>query len=90
MVILMAGVIFTEPDVDVDADAGADADVELKNKAALWSSSCQEPTHTKRMSSIFLRFLMVIMMVGVIFIEPDVDVDTYADADAEVMSWVEK
>ena len=42
------------------------------------------------MSSIFLRFLMVIMMVGVIFIEPDVDVDAYADADAEVMSWVEK
>ena len=25
---------------------------------------------------------MVIMMVGVIFIEPDVDVDAYADADA--------
>ena len=36
------------------------------------------------MSSILLRFLMVIMMVGVIFIEPDVDAD--ADADAEVMS----
>ena len=44
------------------------------------------------MSSILLRFLMVIMMVGVIFIEPDVDVDADADAnadadaDAEVMS----
>ena len=39
-----------------------------------------------------MRFLMVIMMVGVIFIEPDVDVDAYADADAdaEVMSSVEK
>ena len=42
------------------------------------------------MSSIFLRFLMVIMMVGVIFIEPDVDVDADADADSEVMSSVEK
>ena len=35
MVIMMAGVIFTEPDVDVDAyaDAGADADAaaELSN-----------------------------------------------------------
>ena len=29
---------------------------------------------------------MVIMMVGVIFIEPDVDVDADADADAEVIS----
>ena len=35
MVIMMSGIIFTEPDVDVDADAGADANVELKNKAAL-------------------------------------------------------
>ena len=33
MVIMMAGIIFTEPDVDVDADAN----VELKNKAALWT-----------------------------------------------------
>jgi len=33
-----------------------------------------------------LRFLMVIMMVGVIFIEPDVDIDPDADTDAEVMS----
>ena len=38
MVILMAGVIFTEPDVDVDIDVNADDDVELRNKAALWSS----------------------------------------------------
>ncbi len=30
---------------------------------------CQEPPHTWRMSSILLGFLMVIMMVGVIFIE---------------------
>ena len=51
---------------------------------------CQEPSHTLRMSSILLRFLMVILMAGVIFIEPDVDVDAYADADAEVMSSVEK
>ena len=29
MVILMAGVIFTEPDVDVDAYADADADAEV-------------------------------------------------------------
>ena len=33
---------------------------------------------------------MMIMMVGVIFIEPDVDVNADADADAEVMSSVEK
>ena len=32
---------------------------------------CQEPHHTWRISSIFLGFLMVIMMVGVIFIELD-------------------
>ena len=38
MVILMAGVIFTEPDVDVDIDFDADDYVELRNKAALWSS----------------------------------------------------
>ena len=44
---------------------------------------CQEPPHTWRMSSILLRFLMVILMAGVIFAEPDVDVD--ADVDAEVM-----
>ena len=42
------------------------------------------------MSSILLRFLMVILMAGVIFTEPDVDVDADADADAEVMSSVEK
>ena len=48
---------------------------------------CQEPPHTWRMSSILLRFLMVILMAGVIFTESDVDVDAYADADvdAEVM-----
>ena len=40
------------------------------------------------MSSILLRFLMVILMAdGVIFTEPDVDVDADADVDvdAEVM-----
>jgi len=37
MVILMAGVIFTEPDVDVDADTDADADDKFRNKAVLWS-----------------------------------------------------
>ena len=36
MVILMAGVIFTEPDVDVDVDT--DTDIEVRNKAALCSS----------------------------------------------------
>ena len=35
------------------------------------------------MSSILLRFLMVILMAGVIFTEPDVDVDAYADADVD-------
>ena len=39
------------------------------------------------MSSILLRFLMMILMAGVIFTEPDVDVDADADVDvdAEVM-----
>ena len=73
MVIMMAGIIFTEPDVDVDADA----------VLMLMQNYCQEPPHTWRMSSILLRFLMVILMAGVIFAEPDVDVDV--DADAEVM-----
>ncbi len=39
---------------------------------------------------ILLKYLMVIIMVGVIFIEPDGDVDADANADAEVMSSVEK
>ena len=62
----MAGVIFTELDlsVDADADTNADADAELKH-------GCQEPPHTWRTSSIILRFLMMIMMVGIIFIELD-------------------
>ena len=51
---------------------------------------CQEPPHTWRISSILLRFLMVILMARVIFIEPDVDADANADADAEVKSSVEK
>ena len=42
---------------------------------------CQEPPHTGKMFSILLRFLMIILMAGVIFAGPDVDVD----ADAEVM-----
>ena len=45
----------------------------------------QEPPHTWRMSSILLRFLIVILMAGVNFIEPDVDVDADADFDAQVM-----
>ena len=32
---------------------------------------CQEPHHTWRMSSILLRFLIMIIMVGFIFIELD-------------------
>ena len=71
MMILMAGVIFTELEVSVDADA--DADPELRG--CLVENCCQEPPHTWRMSSILLRFLMVIMMAGIIFTEPDVDVD---------------
>ena len=48
---------------------------------------CQEPSHTWRMSSILLRFLMVILMDGVIFTKPvvSVDVDDDAVADAELM-----
>ena len=34
--IMMVGVIFTEPEVSVDVDADA-VDVEMRNKAALWS-----------------------------------------------------
>ena len=60
----------------------------IKYLGCLVENCCQEPPHTWRMSSILLRFLMVILMAGVIFTEPDVDVD--ADADAEVMSSVEK
>ena len=41
MVIMMVGVIFTEPDVDVDADA----------VLMLMQNYCQEPPHTWRMSS---------------------------------------
>ena len=59
---LMAGGIFTKPEVSFDADA--DADTELKK-------GCQEPPHIWRMSLILLKFLMMIMMVGVIFIELD-------------------
>ena len=58
MVIMMAGIIFTEPDVDVDADA----------VLMLKQNYCQEPQRT---SSILLRFLMMIMMVGITFIELD-------------------
>ncbi len=57
MVIFMAGVIFTYPDVDVDADA----------VLMLMQNYCQESPHTWRMSFILLRFLMVILMAGVIF-----------------------
>ena len=39
--------------------------------------------HTWRMSSILLRFLMVILMPGVILTEPEVSVDADADADAD-------
>ena len=38
MVILMAGVIFAEPDVDADVDADAEVMLSWKNKAALCSS----------------------------------------------------
>ena len=44
---------------------------------------CQEPPHTWRMSSIILRFLIMILMAGVIFTEPEVGVDADADAVAE-------
>ena len=80
MVIITAGIIFTEPDVDVDVDA----------VLILMQNYCQEPPHTRRMSSgtsktssILLRFLIVILKAGLIFTEPDVDVDV--DADVEVM-----
>ena len=48
---------------------------------------CQDLPHTWRMSSILLRFLMVILMAGVILTEPEVSVDVDADAvaDAELM-----
>ena len=42
---------------------------------------CQEPPHTWRMSSSLLRFLMLILMAGVIFTELEVSVDVYVDAD---------
>ena len=65
--ILMAGVIFTEPEVSVDSDADADAEL----RGCYMKNGCQEPPHTWRKSSILLRSLMVIMMVGVISIEVD-------------------
>ncbi len=40
------------------------------------------------MFSNLLRFLMVILMAGVILAEPDVDVD--ADADAAYRTWSSK
>ena len=46
-------------------------------------NSCQEPPCTWRMSSILMRFLMVILMAGVILSEPEVSVDVDADADAD-------
>ena len=52
-------------------------------------NGCQEPPHTWRMSSILLKFLMFILMAGVILTEPeigvDVDTDNEADADAKLM-----
>jgi len=53
----------------------------------LWvENCCQEPPHTWRMSSILMRSLIVILMVGVIFAEPDVDVDVDTDSDG-MLSW---
>ncbi len=67
MVILMAAVIFAEPDVDIDADAGAIADAEvmlmLKRLSGTFLFLEDNP--------ILLRSQMVIMMVEVIFIELD-------------------
>ena len=77
MVIMMAGIIFTEPDVDVDADA----------VLMLMQNYCQEPPHTWRMSSILLRYLMMILMAGVTFTEPEVSVDADANADAELRGY---
>ena len=47
----------------------------------------QEPPHTWRISSILLRFLMMILIAGIILTEPEVIVDVDADAvtDAELM-----
>ena len=73
MVIMMAGIIFTEPDVDVDADA----------VLMLMQNYCQEPPHIWRMSSFLLRSLIMVFMSGVIFTEPEVSVDVNADADAD-------
>ena len=47
----------------------------------LSENNCQEPPHTWRTSSILLRFLMVILMAGVILTEPEVSVDVDADAE---------
>ena len=67
ILILMAGVIFTEPELSVDVYADADAEL----RGCYMKNGCQEPPHTWRKSSILLRSLMVIMMVGVISIEVD-------------------
>ena len=57
MVIMMAGIIFTEPDVDVDADA----------VLMLMQNYCQELPHTWSMSSLTSEDIMV----GITFIELD-------------------
>ena len=41
--------------------------------------------HTWRISSILLRFPMVILMAGVFLTEPEVSVDDDADVDAKLI-----
>ncbi len=44
---------------------------------------CEESPHTWRMFSFLLRFLIMNLMVGVIFTEPENSVDDDVDADTD-------
>ena len=66
MVIMMVGVISIELDFAWGFQKYIILWVLTENKIA---KSCQEPSHTLRMSFIILRFLMVILMVVIIFFE---------------------
>ena len=45
----------------------------------------QEPPYTWRTSSFLLRSLIMVLMAGVIFTEPEVSVDADTDADADAV-----
>ena len=78
MVILMAGVIFTEPDVDVDAyaDADVDAEVMLSWEIRLLCALLKKVNKQWRQTTPEVRAISAA--------KTDLDADADADADAEL------